>query len=144
MHCMHARTHTHTRTHTRTYTHTHMINICDRHQSQGAASPRASPKISPKINKKMVSVPNLLASRPLPPEPIGNNTQIPSIMENGSVPHTDEKIRSKSVPEVFPSSPSPPLRSPPLKKYCYNDFEYLKVLGKGSFGKVMYLTVHIQ
>ena len=128
--------------HAHAHTHKQTISTCN-HQSQGAASPRASPKISPKINKRMVSQPNLLAARPLPPEPIGNDTQI-SPIGNGSVPHTDQKVRSKSVPEVIPSSPSPPLRSPSLKKYSYNDFEYLKVLGKGSFGKVTYLMVCMQ
>ena len=83
----------------------------------------------------MVSVPNILA-RPLPPEPVVARD---TIFENGSVPTTkDNKARSQSVPEVLPSTFSPPLRSPPLKKYCYEDFEYLKVLGKGSFGKVMH------
>jgi len=85
----------------------------------------------------MVSVPNLLA-RPLPPEPVENKQTPPSEnkrishIENGSVPTTDHKSRSYSVPEVIPTS-----RSPRIKKYRYEDFEYLKVLGKGSFGKVM-------
>ena len=140
---MHMYTHTHTFNiylYLCTHSHTYTCNLCHGVQSQGA-SPKASPKISPKINKKMVSVPNLL--RPLPPEPVENNIQVSSIMKNGSVPHKDPKSRSQSVPEAIPISISPPLRSPPLKKYSYNDFEYLKVLGKGSFGKVMYLTVWI-
>ena len=65
-----------------------------------------------------------------------------TIFENGSVPSaTDHKSRSQSVPEVLPST-SPPLRSPPIRKYRYGDFEYLKVLGKGSFGKVMCIAIH--
>lgn len=40
------------------------------------------------------------------------------------------------VPELAPHVPASTRRPQPLKKYSIDDFQLLKVLGKGSFGKV--------
>ncbi|XP_065910053.1 protein kinase C delta type-like [Dysidea avara] len=106
--------------------------IRTRLESQGGASPRPSPKLGKK--DKSTSSPNI-SSRPLPPEP-EESPVTTSPVGNGTVPTHIDDLNPPLPPRALSTSHVPSMKSPVMKKYQYEDFEYLKVLGKGSFGKV--------